>query len=202
MYQMGRLLGVGRASRRRRPSVCCAVLQLLVPLSTLDARQLALQLLISLLLGPDLLRDFVAVRSVQLVHELWDEVLVLQRFLDRGQRWTGLLPLPRVRAISMRLVAGVALLVLDFPPQPLKIKVAQGIRTETAALEVPVASNIGVLLQQVRDAAEDGGAHAIGMETLEEQERLESGVGRAASIHPPVPVGVRGAQWAMGRGLG
>jgi hypothetical protein len=129
-------------------------------------------------------------------------VLVLQRFLNCGQCRTGLLPLPRIRAISIRLIAIVALLVVDLPPQAVEIKVAQGIRTETAALEVSVASNVGVLLQQVRDPAEDGGAYAIGMQTLEEEERLEGGVGRAASIHPPVPLGVDGAQRAMGRGLG
>jgi hypothetical protein len=34
------------------------------------------------------------------------------------------------------------------------------------------------------------------MQALEQQQRLEGGVGRAASIHPPVPLGAR----ARGRG--
>jgi len=57
-----------------------------------------------------------------------------------------------------------------------------------------VASDFRVLLQQIRDLAEDGVFYAIGMQALEQQKRLESGVGRAASIHPPVPLR------AMGRG--
>jgi hypothetical protein len=197
---VGRLLGQRRALRPRCPPVGCAVPQLVVPLSALDARQLALQLLVSRLLGPDLLGDFMAVRGVQLVDELRNEVLVLQRLLDVGQHGTGLLPLARV-AIAAGLVAVVALLEVDLAPQPLEIEAAQGIRAEAAALEVAVAGDVGVLLQQVRDAGEDGGADAIGVQTLEEEQRLEGGVGRAASIHPPVPVGVRGARRAMGRGL-
>jgi hypothetical protein len=197
---MGRLLGQRRAPRRGRPAVGCAVPQLVVPLPALDARQLALQLLVALLLGADLLGDLVAIRGVQLVDELRNEVRVLQRLLDRGQRGTGLLPLAWV-AIAGGVVAVIALLEVDLAPQPLEIEVAQGIRAETAALEVPVASDIGVLLQQVRDPAEDGSAYAIGVQALEQEQRLEGGVGRAASIHPPVPLGVRGARRAMGRGL-
>lgn len=128
---------------------------------------------------------------------------MLQRFLDRGQRRTGLLPLPRVRAISVCLLIVVALLVLNLPPQALQVKVAQCIWAQSAALEVFVASDVGVLLQQVRDAAEDRVAYAIGSQTLEQQKRLEGGVGRAASIHPPVPLGVFCARRAMARrGLG
>jgi hypothetical protein len=130
-------------------------------------------------------------------------VLVLQRFLDRGQRRTGLLPLPRVRAISVRLLIGVALLVLNLPSQALQVEVAQRIRAQAPALEVFLAGDVGVLLQQVRDPAEDGSAYAIGSQTLEQQERLEGGVGRAAGIHPPVPMGVFCARRAMERrGLG
>lgn len=127
---------------------------------------------------------------------------MLQRFLDRGQRWTRLLPFPRVCNVSIGLVIIVALFVLNLPPQALQIKIAQGIRAQTAALEILVASDVGVLLQQVRDPAEDVVAYAIGSQTLEQQERLEVGVGRAASIHPPVPVGVFGARWARGRRRG
>jgi hypothetical protein len=57
-----------------------------------------------------------------------------------------------------------------------------------------VASDVGVLLQQIRDPAEDAVAYSIGAQTLEQQERLEVGVGRAAVIHPPVPVGGRRGQ--------
>jgi hypothetical protein len=65
---------------------------------------------------------------------------------------------------------GVAsLFQLDFPPQALQIKVAQRIGAETAGLEVLVLGDVWRLLQQVRDAAEDRVAHAVGMETLEQQ---------------------------------
>jgi hypothetical protein len=142
---------------------------LVVPLSALDTLQFALQPLVPVLLGPNLLGDLMAIRGVQLVDELRDEVLVLQRFLDGGQRRTGLLPLARVRDIAIRLLAVVTLLVLDLPPQTLQVEVAQGIRAQAAALEVVVASDVGVLLQQVRNPAKDGGAHAIGMQALEQQ---------------------------------
>jgi hypothetical protein len=59
--------------------------------------------------------------------------------------------------------------MLQLPPQALEIEAAQGIRAETAALEVSVASDVGVLLQQVRDPAEDGSAYAIGMQALEDK---------------------------------
>jgi hypothetical protein len=199
LSQERRLPRQRRAPRHKRLSVG-ALAQLVVPLSALDALQFALQLVVSLLLGADLLDDFLAVRGIQLVDELGDEVLVLQRLLDRGQRRARLLPLPRVRAIPAGIVAGLGLLVVQLAPQPLQVKVAQGIRAQAAALEVLVGGNVRVLLQQVRDAAKDAGADAIGMQALEQQERLEGGVGSAAVIHPPRPVGVRGARRAMGRG--
>jgi hypothetical protein len=159
---------------------------LLVPLPTLDALQLALQAFIALLLGADLLDGLVAVGDVQLLDELRDEVLVLQRLLHRRQRRAGLLALPGVRAfaVGFRVFAVAALLELDLAPQPFQIKGAQRIRTEAAALVVVVAGDVGVLLQQVRDAAKDGGADAIDAEVVEQQERLEGGVGRCR--HSPV----------------
>jgi hypothetical protein len=54
---------------------------MVVPLSTLNALQLGLQLLVPLLLNPDVLGDFVAVRGIQLIDELGNEMLVLQRFV-------------------------------------------------------------------------------------------------------------------------
>jgi hypothetical protein len=141
---------------------------MVVPFSTLDALQFGLQLLVLFLLGSDLFGDFVAVRGIQLVDELGDEMLVLQRLLHGRQRRSGLLPLPRIGGISIGFVAAVALLVLDLAPQTLEIEVAQGIRTQTAALKRLVASDVGVLLQHVRDATEDGITDAIGTQTLEQ----------------------------------
>lgn len=140
-----------------------------------------------------------AVRGIQLVDELGDEVLVLEGFLDGGQRRRGLLPLARVRAIAVDFLTGIGMLVVDLAPQTLEVEVAQGIRTQTAALVELVADDVRVLLQEVRDAGKDRRADAIGMQALEQQERLEGGVGRAASIHPPGPVGVVGARRAMRR---
>ncbi len=58
--------------------------------------------------------------------------------------------------------------MLDFAAQTVEIEVAQGIGTEAASLEMFVAADVGVLLQQVGYPAKDGGAYAIGMQTLEE----------------------------------
>lgn len=151
----------------------------------LDALQLALQALIALLVGPDLLGELVAVRSVQLGDELRDEVLVLQRLLDGRQAWAMPLSLCRVCDLAMLRVGVGTLLELELALQALKVEVAQGIGAEAAGLEVLVRGDVRVLLEEVGDAAKHGGRHAIGMEALEEQQRLEVGVGRHASIHPP-----------------
>ena len=137
-----------------------------------------------------------AVRRVQLGNQARDEVLVLQRFLNRRQAWAMPLSLGRVRAVPVRGVAVAGLLILQLSLQTLQVKVAQGIGAEAASLEVAVGGDIRVLLQQVRDAGEDGWLDAIGMQALEQQERLEVGVGREASSHPP---GVCSAR-AMGLG--
>jgi hypothetical protein len=192
---------VRRLARQRRASQgsCLPVglfPQLVVPLSSFDALELALQALIPVLLGPDLLGNFVAVRGIQLGDELGDQVLVLERFLDGGQARALPLPLGRVGAVGGVRVAIGGMLMLEFLLQPLEVEVAQGIGTETAGLEVLVGGDVRVLLQQVGYAGEDGGADAIGMEALEQQKRLEVGVGRDASRHPP---GVCSAR-AMGVG--
>jgi hypothetical protein len=111
----------------------------------------------------------VAVGRIELVDEPRNEVLVLQRLLDGGQCWAGLLALPRVPTVSIGLFIVAALLVLNLLPQTLQVEVAQCIGTQPAALVVFVACNVGILLQQVRDAAEDSGADAIGMQALEQQ---------------------------------
>lgn len=54
-----------------------------------------------------------------------------------------------------------------------------------------ILDDIGRLLQQVGDPAEDTVAYTIGMEALEQQERLEVGVGGDARRHSP---GVGGAR--------
>lgn len=61
--------------------------------------------------------------------------------------------------------------------------------------------DVGVVLQQVGDSAEDGWIYAIAGEGLEQQQRLEMGVGGQAVIHPPVAldVGVCSARATRGR---
>lgn len=159
-----------------------------------------LQPLPSLFVGANLLGDLVAIGRIKLVDELWDEVLVVERLLHAGQCWTRLLALARVCAISIGVVGVGADFIFNLLPQALQIEGAQGIWTETAALVVLVAGDVGVVLQQVGDPAKDGVCYAIGAQTLEQKQRFEGGVGRAASIHPPVPVGVWGARRAMGGG--
>jgi hypothetical protein len=79
------------------------------------------------------------------------------------------LSLRRVRDVSILTLAVAALLVFKLPPQALQVEVAQCIGTKTAGLEVLVRGDVRVLLQQVRDPAEDGRCYAIGMEALEQQ---------------------------------
>ena len=117
--------------------------------------------------------------------------MVLEGFLDGGQAWALSLSLGRARDIAVVGVAVGGLLMLE-----LSLQALEGIGAEAAGLEVLVGGDVRVLLQQVGDAGEDGGADAIGMEALEQQERLEVGVGRDASRHPP---GVCSAR-AMGVG--
>jgi hypothetical protein len=125
---------------------------------------------------------------------------VLQRLVDRGQHGAGLLSLARVRDIAVRLPVMVALLVLELPAQALEVEVAQGIGAQAAALEVLVAGDVGVPLQLVRNPAEDVVLEAIGVEALEQQQRLERGVRGDASIHPPVRVGRWGLRYGSQRG--
>jgi hypothetical protein len=110
---------------------------------------------------------------------------VLHRFVDRGQVWAMPLSLRRVGGLPILALAVAALLQVKLPPQALQVEVAQRIRTQTAGLEELVRGHVRVLLQQVRYPAEDGGRDAIGMEALEQKQRLEVGVGGDASIHPP-----------------
>lgn len=121
---------------------------MLVPLSTLDALQFALQLVVLVLLSADLLGDLVAIGSIELGDELWNEVLVLQRFLDGRQGGVGLLALAWIRDVSIRVIV-IRLLVVDLLPQAFQVEVAQRIGTETAALVGAMRSNVRILLQQV-----------------------------------------------------
>jgi hypothetical protein len=159
--------------------------QLVIPLAPLDALDLALQSVVSVLFGADVLGDFVAVGGIQLGDELGDEVLVLQRFLDRGQAGGRQLPLAGEGAMWAVAVGVGALLMLDLPPQAVEIEGAQGIRAQTRLVEEWVGGHVGVPLQHIRDGAKDGGPDAVGMQALEEQERFEVRVGGEAVIHSP-----------------
>jgi hypothetical protein len=199
LCQQRRLPGQRGTPRRRRLAVC-TLSQLVVPLAPLNALQLALQTVVAVLLGADLLDNLVAVRGVQLVDELRDEVRVLQRLLHRGQRRARLLALAGVCGVAADMLARVGLLEVQLPAQALEVEVAQGVRAQAAALEELVAGDVRVLLEQVRDAAKHAGADAIGVQALEQQQRLEGGVGSATGTHPPQPEGVRGARRAERRG--
>lgn len=111
---MGRFLRDTRAARRRSLPVH-SFPQLFVPLSALDALDLALQLVQVFLLSSDLADDLGAPCPVQLLEQLGHKVLVLQRFLYTGQRRSCGLPLPRVLAILG--IAVAVLFQLDLPPQ-------------------------------------------------------------------------------------
>jgi hypothetical protein len=106
----------------------------------------------------NLVSDGDAVARIQLVDELRNEVLVLDRFLDGGQARTRRFPLAGVLDVAIRIwrvAINCNLLALDLLLQNVQVKVAQGIRTETAALETPVGGDVRVVLQQLRDPGKD-----------------------------------------------
>lgn len=100
---------------------------------------------------------------------------MLGSFLDRRQTGTGSLSLPRALDVSLSVSArgfgvqgAILALTLDLLLQQLQVKVAEGIRAQAAALEALVGGDVRVVLQQLRDPAEDGGLYAMGSEGLEQ----------------------------------
>ena len=135
-----------------------------------------------------MLDKLVAVGCVQLPDELGHQVVVLERLLDRGQHRPRGLSLPGVLVVAMlgAAVAAVAgLLQVNLPPQTLQVEAAQGIGTQAAALEELLGCDVRVGLQQLGRLAEGIRGHAIAREALEDEERLERGVGGDASRHAP-----------------
>lgn len=106
------------------------------------------------------------------------------------------LSLARVGHVAILALALGGLLVLELLAQSVEIEVAQCIGAQTAGLEVLVLPHVGRVREQIRDLGPDGVVDAIGMQALEQQQRLEVGVGGEARIHPPSVCGAR----AMGRG--
>jgi hypothetical protein len=189
------VVGQTRAARRRLAIEALA--QLLVPFAALNALDVALQLLVAELVGADLLDNLGAVGGVELLDELGEQVLVLQRFLDGGQRGSGGLALAGVRAVGCVAVVGLLQLQFQLATQALKVEAAQGIRAQTAALEEGVARDIRVGLEQLRRLGEGIWRDAIALEALEDEQRLEGGVGGNARRHAPGSVdGVGGARRA------
>lgn len=171
----------------------------MVPLAALDALQLALQLLIALFLGVDLGDDLAAVGCIQLLDELGHQMGVLERVLDTGQHGRSGLALPGVLAMRGGAVAG--LLDLQLPPQTVQVEAAQGVGAQTGALEEAVARDVRVGVEQLRGPGEGGRGHAMAGQALEDEERLEGGVGRGAGRHAPGEVcGVGGGRRADGLG--
>ena len=73
-----------------------------------------MQLVVLLLVMPDLFGDGCTVVGIQLVDQLWDEVLVLQRFLHIQAR-TGYFSLSRTLDFSIGDIGlGSSLLAFDF----------------------------------------------------------------------------------------
>jgi hypothetical protein len=171
-----------------------ALTQLIVPTPPFYALDFALELLKTLLFVPNLLQNLGAVGCVQLLDELGHQVGVLERVLDAGQHRPRSLSLLGVCAILDSTSTVAALLDLNLPSEALQVEGAQSIGAQAAALEVLVACDVRVGLQQLRGPAEGVRGHAIACETLEDQERLEGGVCGDASRHAPGYV--EGARWA------
>lgn len=169
-----------------------ALPQLFVPVAALDAVQVPLQTLVALLVVADLVGDGGAVAGVQLVDEVRNEVLVLDRLLDRRQGGARGLALARGLRVGVgRVGIGRGALAPELVLEDVQVEVAQGIRAEAAALEALVLGDVRVALQQLRDPAEDVRGEAMGVQRLEQQQRLEVGVGSQAGIHPPGPLQAR-----------
>lgn len=161
---------------------------LVVGLAALEGVQFALQALVAVFILADLLGDGGAVVGVELVHQLRDEMLVLQRLVHGGQTGAGCLALARLDLSVGGIGVGLVALVADLFLEDVQVEIAQGIWAEAAALEARVRGDVWVGLQQLGDGAEDLRVHTIGMERLEQEERLEVGVGGQAIIHPPGPL--------------
>jgi hypothetical protein len=127
-------------------------------------------------------------------------MLVLQRLLHGGQARARGLPLARLDLSVGRVAVWLVALIPDLFLEDVQVEVAQGLWAQAAALEALVGGDVRIGLQQIGDAAEDLRVHAIGMERLEQEKRLEVGVGGQASSHPPEPLGlVQCARAARGR---
>jgi hypothetical protein len=133
--------------------------------------QLPLQLVVFGLFLSNLADDGAAIALIMFLDERWYEVSMLRCLLGGGQARTGGFPLARALdfAIQRRGVLGS---ILSFSPdlllQLMEIEIAQSIGAQTAALEALVGGDMGVVLQQLRNAAEDLRAYAIGVEGLEQ----------------------------------
>jgi len=136
-----------------------------------------------LLLSPDLVYDLSAPCPVQLLHQLGHEIVVLQRFLNRGQCGHCGLPFPGVLAILC--IAVATLFQFDLSPQTLQVEATQSIRTQAAWLEELVRRDVWVGLQQLGRLAEGVLCHAIALKALEDEERFKGGVGGDARCHAP-----------------
>lgn len=133
-----------------------------------------------------------------------------ERLFEGLQFRTGRLPLGRpldfpVGHLAILLVVFGAKLVF----QLVQVEGAQGLRTETAALEVFVLGDVRVGLEQIGNLGPDIAGYAINIERLEQKKRLEVGVGGDASIHPPIlwgrgtsATGRRGREGSHGGGGG
>lgn len=146
----------------------------------IDVVQVALQGLVAVLILCNAVGDVLAIAGVQLAQQLRDEVLVLQRVLQGGQGGAGELAFPGgLGGVGMGLVVGVGV-ALDLVLEDVQVAGAQGIWAQAGGLVVCVLGDVRVGLEQVGDLDEDIGGDAVGMERLEQEERLEAGVGRHA----------------------
>lgn len=111
-----------------------------------------------------------AVARIQLLDKLRNKVLVLRCLLDRGialSRSLALARIPRISILAIALDPILPLLDEHLLFQQLQTEIAQRIGTQAAALEALVGVDGGIILQQLRDLAEDMVAYAIGVEGLE-----------------------------------
>lgn len=167
------------------------LLNLVVPLTLLNVRDLSVQALIPALILANFNDGMFPVPSIQFVDQRRDEVRVFEGLLDGRQMRARSLAFPRIRlsigrnAITVGPTCVVYLIAGFFLQEPQE-KVAQGIATKPARLVVARALDLRVGLQQLGYLAKHIAANSIYRQVLEQQKGLERCVGGDSGRHPPI----------------
>lgn len=161
--------------------LCCFFrLQSLVPFSGLDLLDLPRNTSMALFVLPQLNSDVIAISRIQSRHQLWNQMRVLCRFLNRGQARTCDFALPRAwRHIAIGEMVAIAIclsfkVLLDFLLQQTQIQLSQRVRIQPVGVVGRVIANQRDIFQIFADSAKADGS--VGSQSLEQKELLKGRV--------------------------